>query len=172
MRRSALLVVVLVVLAGCAGPVADSPAGDRSTTTDRARTDKPDKPNKPDKPDQRDPTTTAPTDGTTATATAPAPETAGERAIAAEKSRIRDVTADWTGLADLRFGAVRPVEYEVHSRNASGTVVDVTVGYSTSFDCGLSLGGRTTETRYLVTTDTTRLVGVERNATQPPGGYC
>jgi hypothetical protein len=47
----------------------------------------------------------------------------------------------------------------------------VTVGYSTSYDCGLSADGAATETRYVVTPERTRLVAVEEDVPDSPG-YC
>jgi hypothetical protein len=97
-------------------------------------------------------------------------ETAGERAIDAEQARIRDATAEWESLTDLSFGILRPAEYTVRSRNASGVVVAVTVGYSMEFDCDTAVDGAATKTRYFVTAEDVRLVAVTQDVPAP--SYC
>jgi hypothetical protein len=154
-RVALVFVVALLALAGCTGSVADrSPAGPDATAADSTST------------------ATGTPDLTTAATPSVSNESAGERAIAAEKARIRNATADWTGLTDLSFGILRPAEYEIRERNASGVIVDVTVGYSTSFDCGLSVDGAGTRAQYLVTADDVRLVAVEQDVGQSPGEDC
>jgi hypothetical protein len=149
-----VFVAAFILLAGCTSSVVDqSPAS-------------------PDAPTDSTGTTTATPDPTTAATPSISNETAGERAIAAEKARIRNATAEWTGLTDLSFGILRPAEYEIRGRNASGVLVDVTVGYSVSFACGLSADGAATRARYLVTADDIRLVAVEQDVGQSPGEDC
>ncbi|WP_380675256.1 hypothetical protein [Salinigranum sp. GCM10025319] len=158
MRNRVLLTLslcVLVGLAGCTGSVADpsgEPTADPST-------------------DRSTPTTTETTLSPTDAVPPISDEEAGERAIAAEKARIGNVTADWENRTDLSFGILRPAEYEVRSRNASGVVLSVTVGYSTSFSCGTSVDGAATTTRYVVTPETVRLVAVEQDVPESPS-YC
>ena len=153
-RRALVFVVALVAFAGCTGSVADpSPASPGATATSAS--------------------TATQTPDPVATATLSlSNETAGERAIAAEKARVRNATADWNGLTDLSFGILRPAEYEIRGRNASGVFVDVTVGYSVSLACGLSADGAATQARYLVTTDEVRLVAVQQDVGQSPGEDC
>jgi hypothetical protein len=139
-RVRAFVLLALVVLAGCVGsgpPAAAPPTAEQ---------------------------TTAPTTPTaTPTASTLPDETAGERAIAAEKARIRDELLGSASLTGLSFGILRPAEYTVRSRNASGVVVAVTVGYSMEFDCGLAVGGAATKTWYVVTAVSTRLVAVTQD---------
>jgi hypothetical protein len=149
-----VFVVSLLALAGCTGSVVDRSPASPGATTDSTGT------------------TTTPPDPTTAATPSISNESAGERAIAAEKARIRNATADWTGLTDLSFGILRPAEYEIRERNASGVIVDVTVGYSMSFDCGLSADGAGTRAQYLVTADDVRLVAVEQDVGGSPGEDC
>jgi hypothetical protein len=141
-----LVLVVCVVCAGCTGfPAAPSTTPDSPPTT-----------------------ASSPSPTSTPTPVSIPAETAGERAIAAEKARIRNVTSAWSNLTDLSFGILRPADYELRRRNASGVVVDVTVGYSTSFTCGPSVDGAATETQYVVTAETVRLVRVEQDVGDPP----
>jgi spore coat protein U-like protein len=150
-----VFVVAVVAFAGCTGSVADPSPPSPGTTT----------------PTSMSHATQTPDPVTPATPSL-SNETAGERAIAAEKARVRNATADWTGLTDLSFGILRPAEYEIRERNASGVFVDVTVGYSVSFSCGLSADGAATRARYVVTTDDVRLVTVRQDVGQPPGEDC
>lgn len=155
MRYGVLLAVVVLALAGCTGSVTEQPTATPSIDSS-----------------VDDSSTAQATDAAAAAGTpAVSNETAGERAIAAEKARIRNATASWSNLTDLSFGILRPAESEVRTRNASGVVVRVTVGYSTSYDCGLSADGAATETRYVVTPERTRLVTVEEDVPDSPG-YC
>lgn len=150
-----LLAVVALAVAGCTGSVTEQPTATPSIDSS-----------------VDDSSTAQATDAPSAAGTpAVSNETAGERAIAAEKARIRNATASWSNLTDLSFGILRPAESEVRTRNASGVVVRVTVGYSTSYDCGLSADGAATETRYVVTPERTRLVAVEEDVPDSPG-YC
>lgn len=150
-----MFAVALVALAGCTGSVTDPP---------------------PASPDATAATSTSTATGTLDPSTPAAPSLsngeAGERAIAAEKARIRNATADWAGRTDLSFGILRPAEYEVRGRNASGVLVDVTVGYSVSFACGLSADGAATRAQYLVTAECVRLVAVRQGVGQSPGEDC
>lgn len=153
MRYGVLLAVFVLAVAGCTGPVTDQP-----TAAPSAESSGDDSP------------TARATDAAAETGSpAMSDETAGERAIRAEKARIGNATAAWSNRTDLSFGILRPTEYEVQRRNASGVVVHVTVGYSTSFDCGLSADGAATETRYLVRPERTRLVAVEQDVPGSPG---
>lgn len=138
---------MLVVLVGCVGagpPTAAPPTAGYAT----------------------EPSTTA----VTPTPSTLTNQTAGERAISAEKARIRNETADWASLTDLSFGILRPAEYTVRLRNASGVTVSVTVGYSMEFDCGLAVDGAATKARDVVTAETTRLVAVTQDVPAPD--YC
>jgi len=155
MRYGVLLAIVVLALAGCTGPVTEQPTATPSTesSVDGSSTVRA--------------TDTASAAGTPAVSD----EAAGDRAIAAEKARVRNATASWPNLTDLSFGILRPAEYEVQARNASGVVVHVTVGYSTSYDCGVSADGAATETRYFVTPERTRLVAVEQDVPDS-SGYC
>lgn len=133
-----VLLLVLVVLAGCVG----TPAGDTPTPTNS-------------------PTPTATPD--------PPNETARNQAIAAEKDRIRTALDGRENLTGLGFGILRPAEAEVTERNATGAFVDVMVGYSFTIEnCG-SYDGATTETRYFVSPDRTRLIDVEQDYTDRRG---
>lgn len=153
MRQSvrAFVVLVLVVFAGCAG--AGPPTAGPSPTEHASAS--------------ATPTATAPATPTPSTLPN---ETAGERAISAEKARIRNETSAWESLTDLSFGILRPAEYTVRSRNASGVIVDVTVGYSMEFDCNTAVDGAATKARYVVTAETTRLVAVAQDV--PDSDYC
>ncbi len=153
--RPSVALVVLVVLVGCTGAgTGPSPAAPATPTLTPAPM----------------PTSTpASTLTSTPTATLSA-GAAGKRAIAAEKTRIRDTTADWESLIDLSFGILRPAEYTVRSRNASGVVVAVTVGYSMEFECDIAVDGATTKTRYFVTVEKVRLVAVTQDVPDP--SYC
>jgi hypothetical protein len=155
MRYGVLLAVVVLAFAGCTGSVTDQPTATPSAESSG----------------DGSPTARATDAAAVVGSSAFSDETAGERAIRAEKARVRNATAAWPNRTDLSFGILRPAEYEVQARNASGLVVHVTVGYSTSFDCGLSVDGAATETRYVVTPERTRLVAVEQDVPDSPG-YC
>jgi len=136
--RPALL-AALLVLAGCGAPA--GPAATPTTTTTPTATQTP-----------------TPVDR-------PSDSAASQRAIGAEKARIRDALADRENLTDLSFGILRPAEATVVERNATGAFVETTVGYSVSFgDC--SMDGAATQTRYFVSSERTRLVAVEQDVTE------
>ena len=171
MRRRVLVTLVLCILvglAGCTGSVA-GPSGESTVeTTPGSSTDRTTDGATPSSHTATDPAApSSPTESIPSVSD----EAAGDRAIAAEKERIRNVTADWANRTDLRFGILRPAEYEVRSRNASGVVLSVTVGYSTSFSCGTSVDGAATKTRYFVTPERVRLVAVEQDVPESPS-YC
>ncbi|WP_276273537.1 hypothetical protein [Haloarcula litorea] len=138
MRRAALIAVLLVT-AGCLG----SPSGEPATTAEPTPTDTP-----------------------TRTPAAMSNATAADRAIDAEKARVRDALADREHLSDLSFGILRPAEAAVTDRNATGAFVDATVGYSVSFDGECSLDGAATKTRYFVAPNRTALLSVEQDVTE------
>lgn len=95
----------------------------------------------------------------------PPDETARNQAIAAEQDRIRAALTDRENLTGLSFGVIRPAKAEVDTRNSTGAIVSVTVGYSFTIEnCG-SVDGAATKTRYLVTPERTQLVAVEQDYT-------
>lgn len=153
MRFAPLLVVVaLVVPAGCTGPVAEPAVAPSTEQTPHADS------------------TASPSTLSSTPTPALSSDAADERAIAAEKARIRNETEAWDHLTDLSFGILRPAEYTVRSRNASTVIVAVTVGYSVTFDCDTAVDGAATKTRYAVTAEETRLVAVEQDLPDP--SYC
>lgn len=156
MRKATLLTAAVLLLTGCAGISGSAPAADAGGKPTAVS----------DTPDAPTPTDDAGT--TRATATPAVPDVpayaAGERAIAAEKARIRTALSDRTKLTDLSFGILRPAEASTVERKETGAIVAVTVGYSISFeDC--SLDGAATRTRYLVSEDRARLLAVEQGVT-------
>jgi hypothetical protein len=151
-RFWSLLLVTLVLLAGCLGTPTTgtdaTSANPTATATERDSTFFP-----------------TPTASPTLTPFPDIPDGgAGRRAIAAEKARIENATADWGNLTDLSFGILRPASYEIVERNETGIVVDVEVGYSMEFACGNatesthSVDGAGSEARYLVTEDPVELL--------------
>jgi len=138
-RLAPALLAALLAFAGCVG----APAGDAPGTS-----------------------------GTPATAASPSASptptvsavTARERAIDAEKARIRGAL-DHENVTDLSFGVLRPAEAEVVERNATGAVVAVTVGYSVEINGACSLDGAATKTRYAVSKEETRLLAVGQDVT-------
>jgi hypothetical protein len=145
---------VLFALAGCLGGVGQSPSSPAPSATPS-------------------PTTTATLTPTATLST----DDAGERAIAAEQSRIERRLGEYEAVGGLGFGILRPAESEVVARNGSGVVVRVTAGYSLELDCDgdgtpeESLDGAGTETTYAVSEAGARLAGVSRGVLDP-SGYC
>lgn len=83
-----------------------------------------------------------------------------DRALDAEAARIGRVADERPNVTFASVGGTRTPTHDIVRRNGTGVAVQVTVGYSVSFDCGHHVDGATTKAQYFVTETETRLVAV------------
>jgi hypothetical protein len=150
--RYCILICGFVLIAGCIG---GSPA---NTSTPSAT---------PTQSATPTPSVTPPQSGTAV----------GERAIAAEQARIEQQANTYKNLTGLRFGTIEPADSEVVSRNSTGVIAEVSVGYSASIDCDgdgepdSAVDGANTVTTYFITENNSRLTEVSQDFLNPVD-YC
>jgi hypothetical protein len=106
------------------------------------------------------------------------PSFAAERALTAEKDRIRQLNTSLPRVRGLRSGILRGTEWKLLDRNTTGVILRIEIGYSVGLNCTLStagpeqaVDGTVTVTRYFVTDSEVSLLSVE-TAFVDPADYC